>query len=295
MSRIDDPAVGGIILNVRDVTERVRLAESLKAGEERLASQVAELQELHRVKNDFVATISHELRTPLTSILGQLELLGDGDYGALVGDQVKAVASVDRNSHRLLVLIEDLLTVARIESARLQLRRAPTDLVAFVEGVHASLVPVAKARSVTLHFEVDPAVGTAEIDALQMERALINLLTNAVKFTLPEGRVEFLVRRTGDAVVFTVSDDGIGIPLEEQDQLFTRFFRSTLATNLAVQGSGLGLVITKSIVEEHGGTIELTSTEAQGTTVVVTLPVSAGTVLQARAPSNVRLSSGSRR
>jgi PAS domain S-box-containing protein len=274
MSLLDDPAVDGVIVNVRDVTERVRLAESLKAGEDRLASQVAELQELHRVKNDFVATISHELRTPLTSMLGQLELLMDGDYGALVGDQPKAVAAIDRNSHRLLVLIEDLLTVARIESARLQLRRAPTDILSFVETVRGSVAPAASARPVTLHVDVEPSVGEADIDALQMDRALVNLLTNAVKFSRPEGRVDLTVRRAGDAIVFTVSDDGIGIPLEEQDQLFTRFFRSSLATNMAVQGSGLGLVITKSIVEEHGGTIELTSAEGRGTTVVVTVPAS---------------------
>ena len=238
MSLLDDPAVEGIIVNVRDVTERVQLAESLKAGEERLASQVAELQELHRVKNDFVAMISHEPRTPLTSILGQLELLGDGDYGDLVGDQVKAVAAMDRNSHRLLVLIEDLLTVARIESARLQLRRTATDIVPFVEGLRASCAPPAEARSVALHIHVEPTVGRADIDALQMERALVNLLTNAVKFTPPEGRVELGVRPVGDSVVFTVSDNGIGIPLDEQDQLFKRFFRSSLATDLAVQGSG---------------------------------------------------------
>jgi signal transduction histidine kinase len=274
MSLLDDPAVDGVIVKVRDVTERVRLAESLKAGEDRLASQVAELQELHRVKNDFVATISHELRTPLTSMLGQLELLMDGDYGALVGDQPKAVAAIDRNSHRLLVLIEDLLTVARIESARLQLRRAPTDILSFVETVRGSVAPAASARPVTLHVDVEPSVGGADIDALQMDRALVNLLTNAIKFSRPEGRVELTVRRAGDAIVFTVSDDGIGIPLKEQDQLFTRFFRSSLATSMAVQGSGLGLVITKSIIEEHGGTIELTSVEGRGTTVVVTVPAS---------------------
>jgi len=276
MSLIDDPAVGGIIVNVRDVTDRVHLTESLKASEERLESQVAELQELHRAKNDFVATVSHELRTPLTSILGQLELLADGDYGPLVGDQVKAVDVIDRNSHRLLVLIEDLLTVARMDSAHLQLKREPTRLLPFAEGVHDSILAGATARPVTVTFDGDACLGTASIDAVQMERALANLLTNAIKFSPPGGAVEFRARRAGDAVVFTVCDTGIGIPVDEQGGLFTRFFRSSLATKMVVQGSGLGLVIAKRIVEEHGGAIELTSSEGQGTTVTVTIPASSG-------------------
>lgn len=274
MSLLDDPAVGGIIVNVRDVTERVRLAESLKASEERLASQVAELQELHRAKNDFVATVSHELRTPLTSILGQLELLAEGDYGALVGDQEKAVDVVDRNSRRLLVLIEDLLTVARIDSARLQLLPTPTALLPFVEGVRCSVATLAVARPVTLTVDADPCLGIASIDPLQMERALANLLTNAIKFSPPGGLVEFRARQAADGVVFTVADEGIGIPADEQQELFTRFFRSSVANRMAVQGSGLGLVIAKTIVEEHGGTIDLVSAEGRGTTVTVTIPAS---------------------
>ena len=275
MSLVEDPAVAGIIVNMRDVTERVLLAESLRASEERLESQVAELQELHRAKNDFVATISHELRTPLTSILGQLELLADGDYGDLAGAQAKAVAVMDRNSLRLLALIEDLLTVARIDSARLQLQPEPTALLPFAEAVQASLVAVADARPVTLEFDADPGLGTAMIDAAQMDRALSNLLTNAIKFTLPGGRVQFRARRAGEDIVFTVSDDGIGIPVDEQEKLFTRFFRSSVATRMAVQGSGLGLVIAKSIVEEHRGRIELVSAEGKGTTVTVTVPAAA--------------------
>jgi signal transduction histidine kinase len=253
----------------------VRLEASLRASEERLESQVAELQELHKVKGDFVATISHELRTPLTSILGKVELLEEGDYGEVTDDQAQALEVIDRNSHRLLVLIEDLLTVARIESARLQLRVAPTSLLPFVEGIAELVQPTAAARSVALQVDAGPGLGEAQIDALQFERALTNLLTNAVKFTPPGGCVTFCARRTDETVVFVVSDNGIGIPLEEQDRLFTRFFRSSLATELAVQGSGLGLVIAKNIVEEHGGTIAVVSAPREGTTVTVSLPVPA--------------------
>jgi PAS domain S-box-containing protein len=272
MSLVDDPAVGGVIVNVRDVTDRVRLEESLRASEERLESQVAELQELHRAKNDFVATVSHELRTPLTTILGQLELLSGGDYGALLSAQYKAIDAIDRNSQRLLALIEDLLTVARIDSARLQLDRVATEVRPFVERVHGSMAVVAATRPVTLALHADPCLGTASVDPLQMERALGNLISNAIKFTAPGGLVELRSRRSGNDLAFTVADNGIGIPVAEQEKLFTRFFRSSIANRMAVQGSGLGLVIAKAIVEEHGGTIALTSAQGEGTTVTVVIP-----------------------
>jgi PAS domain S-box-containing protein len=272
MSLIDDPVVGGVIVNVRDVTERVQLEESLKASEERLESQVAELQELHRAKNDFVATVSHELRTPLTTILGQLELLAGGDYGVLMGSQCKAVDAIDRNSQRLLALIEDLLTVARIDSARLQLEPVPTDLRSFLDGLHGSMAPLAATRPVTLTLDAEPCLGMAPIDPFQMERALANLIGNAIKFTAPGGLVELRARRSGKDLEFTVADNGIGIPAGEQAKLFTRFFRSSVANRMAVQGSGLGLVIAKTIVEEHGGTISLTSAQGVGTTVTAIIP-----------------------
>jgi signal transduction histidine kinase len=122
-------------------------------------------------------------------------------------------------------------------------------------------------------FRVGTGLGSAVVDHTQLERALLNLLTNAVKFTPAGGSVTCEVQRDEqDNIVFTVSDTGIGIPKNEQDRLFTRFFRSSLATSMAIQGSGLGLVIAKTIVEAHGGTLSVASVEGEGTVVTVSIP-----------------------
>lgn len=130
----------------------------------------------------------------------------------------------------------------------------------------------AEAKRLELVVEVDRDLGTAEVDRGQLERALVNLLANAVKFTPAEGRVGFRAGRAGGTVSFVISDTGIGIPDSEKEHLFTRFFRS-IATEKAIPGSGLGLVIVKSIVEGHGGTIAIDSTVGEGTTVTVSLPL----------------------
>ncbi|MGH9277921.1 MAG: sensor histidine kinase [Acidimicrobiales bacterium] len=288
VNMLEDPAVGGILVNVRDVTDRVRLETSLRASELRLERQVEELQELDRIKGDFVSTASHELRTPLASILGQLELLNDGDLGPLSGDQMRSLGVMERNGRRLLNMIEDLLTLSRVEVTGVQVRPEATDLRALVEDVAAAVRPVAEARPVAFALDIDPALSSADLDRSQIERALLNVVVNAVKFTPPGGSVEFRATAVNGDVTFTVADTGIGIPHDEQDRVFTRFFRSSLATKQAIQGSGLGLVIAKTIVDAHGGTIDVVSSEGEGTVVTVTVPVRARVPATASPPPDKR-------
>ena len=182
---------------------------------------------------------------------------------------------IGRNSARLLTLINDLLTLNHSETSALQLNLEQTSVTALVGGVRCQVADLAAAKPVTLTVDCDPRVGAVLADHAQLDRALLNLLTNAVKFTPPGGSVTLEARRHGDDIVFRVRDTGVGIPEDEQDRLFTRFFRSSTATSLAIQGTGLGLVIVKQIVEQHGGTIAVTSAPGQGTTVTVTLPACA--------------------
>jgi PAS domain S-box-containing protein len=263
---LENPSVNGIVVTARDITERKVLEVALK-------QQVQELEELDRIRSEFVATVSHELRTPLTNIIGQVELLGDGDLGDLSAEQTRGVEAISRNSERLLTLINDLLTLGHFEKRALRLCREPTPVVGLVQDVLDQVRPAAVAKSVALVLHSRPGCGTVVVDRHQLDRALLNLLTNAVKFTPAGGTVALHTRREGTDLVFTVADTGVGIPEDEQDRLFTQFFRSSVSTRLAIQGTGLGLVIVKRIVEEHGGTIAIESVPDVGTTVTVRVPV----------------------
>jgi signal transduction histidine kinase len=256
-----------------DHSERVRDAELSQAQltrdrERRLAARLAALE---NAKTDFMSTVSHELRTPLTSISGYLELIGDAEPGTFTPAQVRMFEVIGRNTVRLRELVEDMLTVANIESGNFRTERAPVDLAPVVERTVAAVSPAADKASVGLHCDVRAPL-PLNGDAVQLDRVLTNLLTNAVKFTAPDGTVSVHAERRDDEVVLTVADTGIGIPADEQQALFTRFFRATNAIEKAVPGTGLGLAIVRTIVEQHGGSIEISSTENVGTTVTVRLP-----------------------
>ena len=258
---------------VRDITERKRAESIVLSALKRERELTEPLRELDRIKSDFVATVSHELRTPLTNIVGTIELLAEGDFGELTPQQTRIVDVLDRNSHRLLDLIRDLLDLSQIESGGLGLHLAQTDLGHLLDRIGGQVAPAAESKRLALVFQVERGLGAAMVDGPQLERALVNLMTNAIKFTPSEGTVTVRAQRAGGRVVFAIADTGIGIPEDEKQHLFTRFFRSSIVTEKAIPGSGLGLVIVKSIVEGHGGTITVDSALGKGTTVTVALPL----------------------
>ncbi len=256
--RVDGHTIGRV-WSFRDVTAQKHI--------------VSELQELDRIKSDFVSTVSHELRTPLTSITGYVEMLRDGDAGELNDGQDRMLEVVEFNTGRLLAQIEDLLTLSRIEAGTYQLAHAPMALEPVVRAVAEAIMPQATARELDVRLEIAEDLPDLLGDARELDRALLNLASNAVKFTRPGGSVTISAERAGEHVQIAVTDTGVGIPEEEQDQLFTRFFRSSTTTKEAIQGTGLGLVIVKGIVDHHGGTIVVSSTPGTGTRIVVTLPI----------------------
>jgi signal transduction histidine kinase len=237
--------------------------------------QVARLTALDRQKTDFMATVSHELRTPLTSISGYLELLEDGDYGPLTKPQLSALGVIGRNTFRLRGLIEDLLVLNKIETSGLNSQ--PTDVAVsdIVAAVVEVLGPVAANGAVELVAEPPAADLCVHVDRTQLERALINLGSNAVKFTPAGGRVQITAEHAGGRVAISVSDTGIGIPPEDLERLGDRFFRASNATAQAIPGTGLGLAIVRTIVEGHGGQMFVASAEGEGTTVRLFLPSAA--------------------
>jgi PAS domain S-box-containing protein len=259
---------------LHDITERRVAERELQAAYDRERDMVSQLTQLDRNKADFMSMLSHELRTPLTSIIGYLDLLDAGHGGPLNEQQQQMLDVVDRNAHRLLELIEAIVTLDRLESGRAPLEPAPVSVAVLVEQVVDAVRPMAAARDQRLTSAVDGGAGEVLGDQSQLERVLLNLATNAVKFTPNGGAVEVAAAASPDDehVSITVTDTGMGIPADEQARLFTRFFRSSAARAAAVPGTGLGLVIARSIIDAHGGTIEVESTEGEGTTVTVTLP-----------------------
>nr|WP_296074880.1 ATP-binding protein [uncultured Actinoplanes sp.] len=234
----------------------------------------ARLQALDNAKTDFMSTVSHELRTPLTSISGYVELLRDPETGGLTPPQDRMVQVIGRNARRLRELIEDMLTLSRIETGEFRSEFDIVDLAEVVERAVGGIRPTAAKASVGLHCEVRgplPARG----DGSQLDRVLANLLSNAVKFTAPEGTVTIRAFREDAKIQLTIADTGIGIPEEEKQALFARFFRATNAIRQAIPGTGLGLAIVQTIIGNHGGTVDVDSTENVGTTVTVTLPAAA--------------------
>ena len=262
----------GYLATAEDVTEREDAQRALLLTLEHQRTAVERLRELERVKGDFVSTVSHELRTPITSIIGYTELLGDGDVGELTLSQQEIIDRVDRNGRRLLLLVEDLLTLSQIEASALKIEPVITDVRAVVNNAHEALRPVLAGRALDVSVLVPTQPVVHHGDPVQLERMLVNLLTNAVKFTPDGGRVELQLRALSENTEIVISDTGMGIPEDEQSKLFTRFFRSSTATERAIQGTGLGLTIVKAIVALHGGRIDVESAHQRGTTVTVSLP-----------------------
>ena len=255
-----------------DVSDRKRA----EAERERLLADLAErnerLLELDRLKDEFIALVSHELRTPLTSIRGYTELLLDGEAGALGDDQRQFLGVVERNAHRLLHLVGDLLFLAQVEAGKLVLDVGAVDLGAIASESVEAARPQGDAKGITLTLATGPVPLVAG-DRARIGQLLDNLVSNAIKFTPESGRVDVRVRTLRKRAVVEVRDSGIGIPANERQHLFQRFYRTSTATEQAIQGTGLGLAISKAIVDAHDGRITLTSEEDVGTTFRVELPL----------------------
>jgi PAS domain S-box-containing protein len=274
LSEVTD-AEGGVLGYIgagEDITERVRAQEALTVALEREHASVQRLEEVDNVKQDLVSNVSHELRTPITSISGYAEVLVDGSLGELNDEQADAVRRIERNTGRLGLLVEDLLTLSRAESGPLDLDHGVLDLRAVVAEAFDLLEDLVRSRALEVRLELAEEPVVVLGDAPALERVVMNLMSNAIKFTPDGGQVTLTVRVADDGAELLVSDTGIGIPEPDQGQLFTRFFRASAANEAAIQGSGLGLSIVHALVVQHGGTVSVDSAPGRGTTVRVLLP-----------------------
>jgi signal transduction histidine kinase len=249
-----------------------RLEEQLRRQNEALEEENHRVQELNRLKSEFVSLVSHELRTPLTAMTGSLDLLLEdgGDQSAAKPRQLLSI--VKKNADRLVKLIDDLLDLSRLESGKFELRTTTVDIGALITEVASLLQPQIEAKGQQLTLDQSEALPFVTGDAERIRQILLNLLSNAHKYTPPGGQIWVMTRDEGEQVRIDVRDNGVGLSADEQARLFDKFFRAQHPATQEVAGTGLGLAITRSLVEMQGGQITVISAPGQGATFSFTLP-----------------------
>ncbi|NNN19808.1 MAG: GAF domain-containing protein [Acidimicrobiaceae bacterium] len=236
---------------------------------------VEKMRKLDESKDAFLASVSHELRTPLTSIVGYLELLQDDVAdGAIPNSYSGMFDAIERNSKRLLDLIENILTTSRIDSGVLKLSKTWSHITPLLMRTTEAIMPQLSAKHIDLKVQIKDRLPDICADFQLLERAMLNLLSNAIKFTPDNGTISMTAFSESNGIAISISDSGVGIADDELNNLFTKFYRASTAQANAIQGTGLGLVIVKAIVEQHGGTVTVTSKLGEGSTFTLRLPIS---------------------
>jgi len=230
-----------------------------------------EIERANRLKSEFVATMSHELRTPLHTIIGFSELLTDELKGPLNQDQARFVRYIQKDAQHLLALINEVLDLSKIEAGSLILNRQTLDLSGVLEEAIASIRPQCRAKSIRIETHIPDSL-FVDADSVRLKQIVYNLLSNAVKFTPAGRRIEIDASCAGGFVEISVIDTGIGIPEYEHQSIFDKFHQVVTATSGIREGTGLGLTITKRLVEEHGGRIWLASQPGKGSRFTFTIP-----------------------
>ncbi|MGH7318882.1 MAG: GAF domain-containing sensor histidine kinase [Candidatus Rokuibacteriota bacterium] len=249
---------------------QARTAE-LEATYRELAVSHARLRELDELKSDFLGNVSHELRTPLASIKGFVDNLLDGVTGSLTDKQRHYLGRVRDNAERLTRMVSDLLDLTRIEAGKIELAPEALDVAEMVEGVAESLRPLARAREIALALDVN--AGSMWGDADKVYQVLTNLVSNALKFSPRGGRVAMAaVPGPEETVRIAITDTGVGIPPDERERVFDKFYQAGRMDGDRPPGSGLGLTIARHLVELHGGRIWVEDGPGGGSTFVVLLP-----------------------
>lgn len=241
-----------------------KMADSLKAD-------IVKLQEVDKLKSEFLMIASHNLRTPLTVMRGYMDLAGTANT---VEALKKIIIKIQDSVTRLNLLSEDLLTISTLEAGTETMPKEPVGVAHFLETTVAEFKLLAEQKGVRWNFVSDvPAETKLPLNQASMRSALGNIIDNAIKFTKEGGAVEVRASQADGKLVFTVADNGIGISPEEQSKLFTKFHRGTSTLNYDYEGVGIGLYLTKLIVERHGGRIGVRSTPGRGSTFSVYLPL----------------------
>jgi signal transduction histidine kinase len=260
----------GVRVERRGVEEVGVVAGAFNHMASEVETLVEGLREIDDLKTQFVSSVSHELRTPLTSIKGYVEMLAAEDVGPLNEEQREYATIALRNATRLQRIIDDLLTLSRLDAGRLELDLEPLDVGDVLEDIREAVEPLANQRDIRITLDAVPSL-TVLGDRARLEQALGNLVSNAVKFSSTGKTVNLRALRGNGQTLVEVSDSGVGIPRDEIPELMRRFYRASTAG--AVEGTGLGLAISREIIERHQGRVEVESDEGLGSTFRVRLPL----------------------
>lgn len=262
-------------LNVNLESKVARRTRQLSKSRRTLKRSLAKLQEYDRLKTEFFSNISHELRTPLTMIVTPIERLLDKQRAALPAHVVSMLEMVRSNGHRLLELINKLLDFSKLEAGGMRLKLAGLDVNQMLGELTAAARPLAEQRGIRLAVSADPDLPPFAADQEKLDIILSNLLSNAIKFTPPGGTVEVETLTADDRVWISVSDSGIGISEDDYERIFERFVQVDGSSSREFSGTGLGLALTKELIELHGGQIYVKSEIGKGTRFWFDLPLAA--------------------
>ena len=264
--------VFGSVANARQRFREFGLRWELDKSRRVVEESNRKLVELDQIKNRFFANISHELRTPLTLLLSPLETM-QNRRGANFDDETKTLFGImHSNGMRLLKLINDLLDLVRLESGRMEVKREPMEMTTFIRSIASAAQQMADNKGVTFEISVVPDFGAVMVDRDKLEKVVLNLVFNALKFTPKAGRVELRAAKENDDFVLTVADSGIGIAAKNLPFIFDRFWQADGSSKRSYKGVGIGLSLVKELTEIHGGKVSVESEEGKGTKFTVRIP-----------------------
>jgi two-component system CheB/CheR fusion protein len=252
----------GVVLSLVDITNKKLLDETIL---------------LESLKTEFFSNLSHELRTPLNVILSALQLLDTYENNSDIIDKEKKVKKysniMKQNCYRQLRLVNNILDITKLDAGFLELTQQKCNIVSIVESVTMSVAEYIKSKSIELIFDTDIEDCTMFCDPEKIERVILNLLANSIKFTKPGGDISVNMYDKCENIVISIKDTGIGIPKENLDIIFDRFRQVDRSLTRKQEGSGIGLSIVKSLVELHGGTISVLSEYGKGTEFIIVFPI----------------------
>jgi signal transduction histidine kinase len=261
-------------LSVQEVRDlNATLQQRIDDATRELRRSNAQLQRLDEAKDEFISMASHQLRTPLTSIKGYISMLIEGDVGKVSPQQKHLLSEAFMSSERMVRLISDFLNVSRLQTGKFIIEKQPTDLAKVVAQEIDALQSNAEARNLKLRFIKPRSFPMLEVDEGKMRQVIMNFADNAVYYSKEKGTITISLKVDGPRVVYTVKDQGIGVPDEEKDRLFNKFFRATNARKQRPDGTGVGLFLAKKVIDAHDGQIIFESTFGKGSTFGFSLPL----------------------